>query len=119
MREREPDAWAVQREPPFFFLKAGDAAVGHAPGEVGAQASGGASRPLRVAYPPGTAELHYEVELVVALAQGGRDIAEEKALSKVFGYAVGIDLTRRDLQDHAKEKRRPWTAAKFFDGAAP
>lgn len=92
------------REPPFFFGKPWDAAV---PG-------GGV-----IAYPPATADLHHEVELVVALAQGGRDIPVEGALERVFGYAVGLDLTRRDLQARAKEKGQPWEMAKGFDQSAP
>jgi fumarylpyruvate hydrolase len=92
------------REPPFFFGKPADTVV---PG-------GGA-----IAYPPQTANLHHEVELVVALGQGGRDIPVERALDCVYGYAVGIDLTRRDLQAKAKDKGHPWDAAKGFDQSAP
>lgn len=92
------------REPPFFFSKPVDALV---PG-------GGA-----VAYPPCTGNLQHEVELVVALARGGADIAVERALDHVFGYAVGIDLTRRDLQAAAKEKGRPWDMSKGFDQSGP
>ena len=92
------------REPPFFFTKPADALV---PG-------GG-----RVPYPPATADLHHEVELVVALGKGGADIPEAQALEHVFGYAVGIDLTRRDLQAEAKQLRRPWDMAKAFDRSAP
>jgi len=92
------------REPPFFFGKPQDAVV---PG-------GGA-----IAYPPLTSNLHYEVELVVALAKGGRDIAVAAAQDCIFGYAVGIDLTRRDLQAKAKDKGQPWDTAKGFDQSAP
>ena len=92
------------RETPFFFGKPQDAVV---PG-------GGA-----VAYPPATANLHHEVELVVALAQGGRDIPAAEAERCIFGYAVGIDLTRRDLQAQAKDKGQPWDTAKGFDQSAP
>jgi fumarylpyruvate hydrolase len=92
------------REPPFFFTKPADALV---PG-------GGA-----IPYPQATRDLHHEVELVVALGQGGTDIPEAQALERVFGYAVGIDLTRRDLQAEAKELRRPWDMAKAFDRSAP
>jgi fumarylpyruvate hydrolase len=92
------------REPPFFFTKPADAVV---PG-------GG-----RIPYPPATRDLHHEVELVVALGKGGVAIAEAQALDHVFGYAVGIDLTRRDLQSEAKEQRRPWDMAKAFDRSAP
>jgi len=93
-----------EREAPFFFMK---------PPEAIAQAGS------TVVYPPRTAELHHEVEMVAALAEGGADIAPGQALAKVFGYAVGIDLTRRDLQGEAKQARRPWEAGKTFDGAAP
>ncbi len=92
------------REPPFFFSKPADALV-----------PGGGD----VAYPPRTANLQHEVELVVALAKGGSDIPAEKALNHVFGYAVGIDLTRRDLQSQAKEKGRPWDMSKGFDQSGP
>ncbi len=92
------------REPPFFFTKPPEAVV--EPGE-----------PLP--YPPATADLHHEVELVVALHRGGRDIAEADALDHVFGYAVGIDLTRRDLQGEAKKLARPWDSAKAFAASAP
>lgn len=92
------------REPPFFFAKPADALV---PG-------GGV-----VAYPPRTANLQHEVELVVALASGGTDIPVERALDCVYGYAVGIDLTRRDLQAQAKEKGRPWEMSKGFDQSGP
>ncbi|HEX9081388.1 MAG TPA: fumarylacetoacetate hydrolase family protein, partial [Holophagaceae bacterium] len=68
---------------------------------------------------PATSDLHHEVELVVALSQGGRAIPVERALDHVFGYAVGIDLTRRDLQARAKEKGQPWETAKGFDQSAP
>jgi fumarylpyruvate hydrolase len=93
-----------EREPPFFFTKPADALV---------------PRGGRVPYPPATADLHHEVELVVALGKGGADIAAAQALDHVFGYAVGIDLTRRDLQAEAKELRRPWDMAKAFDRSAP
>ncbi|GAA0577166.1 fumarylacetoacetate hydrolase family protein [Caenispirillum bisanense] len=91
-------------EPPFFFTKPADAVV----------PPGGA-----VPYPPATADLHHEVELVVALAKGGADIAAEAALDCVYGYAVGIDLTRRDLQAAAKKGGKPWDMAKGFDASAP
>jgi len=96
---RDPD-----REPPFFFMKPADAIV---PG-------GGA-----VKYPPGTADLHHEIELVVALHRGGSDIAPARALEHVFGYAVGLDLPRRDLQSEAKKQGRPWDFGKSFDQSAP
>ncbi|HJV48934.1 MAG TPA: fumarylacetoacetate hydrolase family protein [Geothrix sp.] len=93
-----------RREPPFFFGKPHDTIV---PG-------GG-----EVAYPPATSNLHHEVELVVALSKGGRDIPAAEAQACIFGYAVGIDLTRRDLQAASKEKGQPWDTAKGFDQSAP
>jgi fumarylpyruvate hydrolase len=92
------------RDPPFFFAKPADAVVppGH---DVG--------------YPPRTQNLHHEIELVVALGAGGADVPVERALDLVLGYAVGVDLTRRDLQAAAKDKGQPWDAAKGFDDAAP
>ena len=95
---------ADEREPPFFFLKPADAIV-----------QGGAAIP----YPPATADLHYEGELVVALGKGGADIPVEAANDCIFGYAVGIDLTRRDVQEVAKQMRRPWDMGKGFDRSAP
>ncbi len=92
------------REPPFFFCKPADAVV---PG-------GG-----KVPYPPLTADLQHEIELVVILVRGGRDIAVAQALGCVYGYAVGIDLTRRDLQGEAKKTGRPWDMGKGFDHSAP
>ncbi len=70
-------------------------------------------------YPPRTANLHHEIELVVAIGEGGRDIPAGNALAHVFGYAVGNDLTRRDLQAAAREKSQPWDVSKGFDHAAP
>ncbi|WP_417725435.1 fumarylacetoacetate hydrolase family protein [Salipiger sp.] len=95
---KDPD-----REPPFFFTKPADAVAGD--GEI-------------IAYPPLTENLHYEAELVVAIGTGGRDIPEAEALSHVWGYAVGNDLTRRDLQAVAKDMGRPWDWAKGFDRSA-
>ena len=92
------------REPPAFFSKPADTLV---PG-------GG-----NVAYPSRTAKLQHEVELVVALGKGGIDIPVDQALDHVFGYAVGIDLTRRDLQAEAKAKGRPWEMSKGFDQSGP
>ncbi len=94
----------VDRETPTFFMKPADAVV-----------ADGAT----LAYPRGTSNLHHEVELVVALGSGGNDIEPGAALGHVFGYAVGIDLTRRDLQAAAKAKGLPWDTAKGFDGSAP
>ncbi|EXI89416.1 MAG: Fumarylpyruvate hydrolase [Candidatus Accumulibacter regalis] len=95
------------RQPPFFFSKPADALV-----------SGG-SEVREVHYPPATSDLQHEVELVVALSGGGAAISPAKALEWVFGYAVGLDLTRRDLQRAAKEKGHPWDMAKGFDQSAP
>jgi len=92
------------RDPPFFFAKPADAIV----------PPGGA-----VPFPPATTNLHHEIELVVALKSGGSDIPVGRALEAVFGYAVGVDLTRRDLQALAKEKGQPWEAAKGFDASGP
>ena len=92
------------REPPFFFDKPADAVV-----------TDGGDTP----YPTLTAQLEYEVELVVALGAGGRDVPVSDALDLVWGYAVGIDLTRRDLQAEAKRLGRPWDLAKGFDASAP
>ena len=92
------------REPPFFFTKPADAVVA---------ASG------VVPYPPATGDLHHEVELVVALGAGGADIDPQDALGLVWGYGVGLDLTRRDLQAIAKDAGRPWDMAKGFDASAP
>jgi fumarylpyruvate hydrolase len=92
------------REAPFFFTKPADAVV---PAEG------------MIPYPPATDDLHHEIELVVALRAGGADIPADEALAKVWGYGVGIDLTRRDLQAAAKEAGRPWDMAKGFDASAP
>ncbi|MFQ8430629.1 fumarylacetoacetate hydrolase family protein [Amaricoccus sp. W119] len=91
------------REPPFFFQKNPDNLVldGVFP------------------YPPLSADVHYEIELVVALGAGGRDIPEAEAESKILGYAVGLDMTRRDLQGQAKKAGRPWELAKAFEHSAP
>ena len=94
----------VDRSQPVFFCKPADAVV-----------VDGAD----VAYPSATADLHHEIEMVVALARGGRDIAAADALDHVFGYGVGLDLTRRDLQTAAKSKGLPWDSAKAFDQSAP
>ena len=92
------------RQPPVFFMKTADAIV-----------MSGAT----IAYPPATNDLHYEIELVVAIDAGGSDIDASNAPDHVFGYAVGIDLTRRDLQGLAKKQRGPWDTAKSFEQAAP
>jgi fumarylpyruvate hydrolase len=95
---------ADERDPPFFFQKPRDAVVpdgGHVP------------------YPPFTSDFQFEVELVIAVGRGGRDIAVGEARDYIWGYAVGIDLTRRDRQRDAREARLPWEAGKSFDCSAP
>jgi fumarylpyruvate hydrolase len=92
------------RAPPFFFTKPADAVI----------ASGG-----DVPFPTRTANLHHEIELVVALGRGGRDVMEEAAKDLIYGYAVGVDLTRRDVQAAMKEQGKPWDTAKGFDHSAP
>ena len=92
------------REPPFFFTKPADAVV----------PSGST-----IAYPPKTRDYQHEVELVVALGRGGREVPEIRAFELVFGYAVGLDMTRRDVQAEAKKQGRPWDMAKGFDQSAP
>lgn len=96
------------REPPFFFQKPTDAIQNVAPGTV-------ADHP----YPSLTKNYHYEVELVAALKSGGRDIPIEKALDHVFGYALGLDMTRRDLQRGMGDQKKPWEIGKSFDHSAP
>jgi fumarylpyruvate hydrolase len=93
-----------ERAPPFYFAKPADAIV-----------PDGATVP----YPPLTKDMHHEVELVVALKSGGRSIKLEKALETIYGYGVGIDLTRRDLQIASRDQKRPWEIGKAFDGSAP
>jgi fumarylpyruvate hydrolase len=96
------------REPPFFFMKPADAVLPVAEGQVG-----------RMHYPSLTRDLHHEVELVVAIGKGGRDIPATDAMAHVWGYAVGLDMTRRDLQGEAKKQGRPWCIGKGFDESAP
>jgi len=102
-REHAREMGDSGREPPFFFAKPADAVT----------------QDRIVAYPPRTEKLHHEIELVVALAGGGSNIEVAEALQLVFGYGVGVDLTRRDLQAVAKQAGRPWTTAKGFDRSAP
>jgi fumarylpyruvate hydrolase len=92
------------REPPFFFTKPADAIVANG---------------STIAYPPATKNLHYEIELVVVMGKGGADIPVAKALEHVYGYATGLDMTRRDLQGEAKKAGRPWDMGKGFDQSAP
>lgn len=96
------------REPPFFFQKPTDAIQNVAPGTV-------ADHP----YPPLTKNYHYEVELVAAIGKGGRNIAVEMALEHVYAYAIGLDMTRRDLQRAMGDQKKPWEIGKSFDRSAP
>jgi fumarylpyruvate hydrolase len=96
------------REPPFFFCKPADAVVPVAHGET-----------LELAYPAQTTNYHYEAELVAVIGKGGADIPVERALDHVYGYAVGLDMTRRDLQMKMREMGRPWEIGKAFDRSAP
>jgi fumarylpyruvate hydrolase len=95
---------ADERDPPFFFQKPRDAAVPDG---------------SHVPYPPFTSDFQFEVELVIAIGRGGRDIAVEDARDHIWGYAVGIDLTRRDRQRDARDARLPWEVGKSFDACAP
>ncbi|MFJ3058817.1 fumarylacetoacetate hydrolase family protein [Herbaspirillum sp. NPDC087042] len=92
------------REPPFFFMKPADAIV---------------PTDSVVPYPAATADYHHEIEMVVALGKGGRDVPVEQALDLIYGYGVGLDMTRRDIQAQAKKLGRPWDMAKGFDQSAP
>jgi fumarylpyruvate hydrolase len=92
-----------EKEPPFFFLKPADAILLNG----------------QMHYPPGTENLHHEIELVVAIQREGRNIPAARALDHVFGYAVGLDMTRRDLQFKARDMGRPWDFGKSFDESAP
>ena len=92
------------REPPFFFMK-----------PAGSIVQNGSTIP----FPPATKDLHHEIEMVVAIAKGGKNIPVEKALEHVWGYGVGLDMTRRDIQGEAKKLGRPWEMGKSFDESAP
>ncbi len=96
------------REPPFFFLKPADALVPVNAGETG-----------HIPYPSLTKNFHFEAELVVAIGPGGKNISAANALEHVWGYAVGLDMTRRDLQSEMKKQGRPWSIGKGFDHSAP
>jgi fumarylpyruvate hydrolase len=96
------------REPPFFFMKPADAIV--------VVPAGGEAH---MAYPPLTGNLHHEIELVVAIGVGGRSITAADAGKHVYGYAIGLDMTRRDLQMVARKAGRPWEVGKAFDASAP
>lgn len=92
------------REPPFFFMKPADAIVQNG---------------VAIPYPQVTKDLHHEIEMIVAIGKDGANIPVEKALDHVFGYGVGLDMTRRDLQGEAKKMGRPWEMGKAFDNSAP
>ncbi|HEX6796011.1 MAG TPA: fumarylacetoacetate hydrolase family protein [Casimicrobiaceae bacterium] len=96
------------KEPPFFFTKAADSIVPVVPPSVG-----------RIAYPMATRNLHHELELVVAIGASGANVAAADAQQLVYGYAAGLDMTRRDLQNEMREKKRPWDIGKSFAQAAP
>ena len=96
------------REPPFFFLKPADTVLVVAQGETG-----------RMPYPTLTKNLHHEIELVVAIGKGGANIRAADAMAHVYGYAIGLDMTRRDLQNDMKKQGRPWCIGKGFDFSAP
>ncbi|MFD0666141.1 fumarylacetoacetate hydrolase family protein [Ramlibacter sp. MAHUQ-53] len=96
------------REPPFFFMKPADAVVVVDAGQTGA-----------IPYPRLTANFHHEIELVAAIGKGGRNIKAADALSHIYGYAVGLDMTRRDIQNEMKKQGRPWEIGKAFDHSSP
>nr|WP_315186878.1 fumarylacetoacetate hydrolase family protein [uncultured Albidiferax sp.] len=96
------------REPPFFFMKPADAVVAVEAGQTGS-----------VAYPTLTGNLHHEIELVVAIGKGGKNITAANAHQHIYGYAVGLDMTRRDLQNEMKKQGRPWCIGKGFEQSAP
>lgn len=96
------------REAPFFFLKPADAVVPVAEGDTG-----------QIDYPPMTQDFHHEIEFVVAVGQGGKNISASQAPSHIYGYAVGLDMTRRDRQAEMKKQGRPWSIGKAFDQSAP
>ncbi len=96
------------REPPFFFMKPADAVVPVRKGETGS-----------IPYPSLTKNLHHEIELVVAIGKGGKNIKAADAARHIFGYAVGLDMTRRDLQNDMKKQGRPWCIGKAFEQSAP
>ncbi len=96
------------REPPFFFMKPTDSVVVVEAGQIGS-----------IPYPPLTQNLHHEIELVAAIGTGGRNIKAADARKHIFGYAVGLDMTRRDLQGEMKKQGRPWEIGKSYDHSAP
>lgn len=106
--EHAQEMGGTGREAPFFFMKPADAVLSVAGNNIG-----------EMPYPGMTQDLHHEIELVAAIGTGGKNIAAANALSHVWGYAVGLDMTRRDLQAEAKKAGRPWCTAKGFDFSAP
>jgi fumarylpyruvate hydrolase len=106
--EHAREMGATGREDPFFFLKPADAALPVTQGGIG-----------DMRYPSMTADLHHEIELVVAIGKGGSNIAAADAPQHIWGYAVGLDMTRRDLQGEAKKLGRPWCTGKGFEQSAP
>lgn len=106
--EHAKEMGGTGREAPFFFMKPADTVLPVLPGTIG-----------EMPYPGMTSDLHHEIELVVAIGKGGRNIAAADALQHIWGYAVGLDMTRRDLQGEAKKAGRPWSTGKGFDHSAP
>lgn len=106
--EHAKEMGGTGREAPFFFMKPADAVLSIPHGSVG-----------EMPYPPMTGDLHHEIELVVAIGKGGKNIAAADALQHIWGYTVGLDMTRRDLQGEAKKLGRPWCTGKGFDFSAP
>lgn len=106
--EHAQEMGATGREAPFFFMKPADAILPVPHGAIG-----------EMPYPSMTSDLHHEIELVAAIGKGGKNIAAADAMQHVWGYAVGIDMTRRDMQSEAKKLGRPWCTSKGFDYSAP
>lgn len=106
--EHSKEMGGTGREVPFFFAKPADAILNIASDSIGS-----------MPYPSSTENLHHEVELVLVLAKGGKDLTVEQAAECIWGYAIGLDMTRRDLQAAAKKVGRPWETAKAFDHSAP
>ena len=106
--EHAKEMGGTGREAPFFFMKPADAILGATPGHCAV-----------MPYPSLTANLHHEIELVVAIGKGGKNIPAAKAIEHIYGYAVGLDMTRRDLQNDMKKQGRPWCIGKGFDHSAP
>ncbi|GAB3548824.1 fumarylacetoacetate hydrolase family protein [Noviherbaspirillum agri] len=106
--EHAKEMGGTGREAPFFFMKPADAVLPVPHGTTG-----------QMPYPSLTSDLHHEIELVVAIGKGGKDIPASEAMQHVWGYAIGLDMTRRDLQGEAKKLGRPWCTGKAFDHSAP